>query len=176
MTLAWNTAGVSTPITSIPWDSSWPAFVPEPERSTVLGYFVLRFGIPLAAFDGYCLLERRKVYTLVPNSPHLPLLATLKVHSVGLPVLRKLPRHLKPTSIALQRFGGRATRHTVELSPAQIEQLLQEQALLCHIDCQPGYMILLHAGQVLGCGLYTPGRLLSQIPRHQSRHLRFEEL
>jgi hypothetical protein len=149
--------------------------VPEPERSTVLGYFAWRFGIPLAVFDGYCLLERRKVYTLVADSPHLPRLATLKIHSVGLPVLRKLPRHLKPTSIALQRFGGRATRHTVTLSPAHIEQLLQEHEVLCHTDCQPGYVILLHAGQVLGCGLYTPGRLQSQIPRHRSVRLRFEE-
>jgi len=176
MTPAWHTAGVSIPITSIPWDSSWPAFVPEPERSSVLRYFVLRFGIALAVFDGYCLLERRKVYVLVSDSPHLPLLATLQVHSVGLPVLRKLPHHLKPTSIALQRFGGRATRHRVELRSGQVEQLLQEYELPFHTDCQPGYVILLHAGQVLGCGLYTPGRLQSQIPRRQSVRLRFEEL
>jgi NOL1/NOP2/fmu family ribosome biogenesis protein len=132
--------------------------------------------MPLTVFAHYALLEYRKVYTLVPNSPHLALLATLKVHSVGLPVLRKTPRSLKPTTAALQRFGQQATRHMLELSVAQIAQLLQEHELPLHIDWPPGYIILLHAGHVLGCGLYTPGRLRSQIPRRQSVHPRFDDL
>jgi NOL1/NOP2/fmu family ribosome biogenesis protein len=147
--------------------------VPEPQRSAVLGYFEARFGVPLAAFAGYRLLERRKVYALVRESPHLETLASLKVQSVGLPVLRKMPHHLKPTTAALQRFGRHVTRHKLELSTSQMQALLQNQELSLHIDVQPGYVMLLHAGHVLGCGLYTPGRLRSQIPRRQSAHQRF---
>jgi hypothetical protein len=28
-------------------------------------------------------------------------------------------------------------------------------------------VILRHAGHILGCGLYTPGRLRSQLPQHR---------
>jgi NOL1/NOP2/fmu family ribosome biogenesis protein len=176
MTQAWRTAGVSIHTMSIPWDSSWPVFVPEPERSAVLGYFTARFGVPLTVFTRYALLEHGKAYMLVPDSPHLARLATLKVHSIGLPVLRKMPRYLKPTTAALQRFGQQATRHTLELSVAQVAQLLREYAFPLQMDWQPGYVILCHAGHVLGCGLYTPGRLRSQIPRRQSVHPHFDDL
>ena len=150
--------------------------MPEPQRSAVLGYFEARFGIPLTAFAGYCLLERRKVYVLMRDSPHLEMLGSLKIHSVGLPVLRKIRRYLKPTTAALQRFGHQATRHTLALSAAQTVQLLREHKLLLPLDCQPGYIILLYEGHILGCGLYTPGCLHSQIPYRQSAHQRFADL
>jgi NOL1/NOP2/fmu family ribosome biogenesis protein len=174
MTPVWNGAGASTHTTSIQWDSSWPAFVHDPQRRAVLSYFEERFGIPLAAFADYRLLERRKVYALVRDSSHLEMLASLKVQSVGLPVLRKMPHHLKPTTAALQRFGHQATRHRVELSAPQMQALLRGEELQVHIDVQPGYVILLYAEYILGCGLYTPGRLRSQIPRRQSAHQRFK--
>jgi NOL1/NOP2/fmu family ribosome biogenesis protein len=85
-------------------------------------------------------------------------------------------RHaLKPTTVALQRFGHQATRHTLELPPAQMMQLLQEHELSLHLEWSPGYVILLYKGHILGCGLYTPGRLRSQIPSHQRVHQRFAD-
>lgn len=137
-------------------------------------YFEERFGIPLTAFAGFRLLERRKVYVLVHDSPQLERIASLKVHSIGLPVLRKMGRHLKPTTAVLQRFGHLATRNKVELVEAQMTNLLQNQELALRVECEPGYVVLCFAGHILGCGLYTPGRLRSQIPHRQTAHQRFE--
>jgi NOL1/NOP2/fmu family ribosome biogenesis protein len=166
MTRAWTAAGACTRTTSTRWDSSWPACVLEPQRSAVLGYFEERFGIPLTAFAAYRLLERHKIYVLTHDSPHLEALASLKVHSLGLPLLRKMRHACKPTTVALQRFGHQATRHMLELLPAQMRQLMQEHELPLHLEWSPGYIILLYEGHILGCGLYTPGRLRSQIPSH----------
>jgi NOL1/NOP2/fmu family ribosome biogenesis protein len=148
--------------------------VPEPQRSAVLGYFEQRFGLPLTLFAGYRLLERRKVYVLLRDSPHVEALAFLKVQNVGLPVLRKMRHHLKPTTAALQRFGRQATRHTLALSTAQMAQLLSEHTLPCDLGGEAGYVILLHQGEVVGCGMYTPGRLRSQIPQRLSTTQHFE--
>ena len=166
MTSACRFAGASTPTRPAPWDSSWPAFVPEPPRSTVLGYFTARFGMPLTAFDDLCLLLRHKLYSLCSAIPHMERLAVLQVHSVGLPVLRIIRHHLKPTTAALQCFGSQATCHMLDLSDSQFVALLHTREQPLHLDIQPGYVILRHDGHILGCGLYTPGRLRSQLPQH----------
>jgi hypothetical protein len=166
MTHACSTVGGSTPTRPIRWDSSWPAFVLEPQRSAVLEYFDIRFGIPLITFDGFCLLLRHKTYSLLSATSHIGRLTGLQVHSVGLPVLRSIRHHLKPTTAALQYFGTEARRHVLDLSEIQVVTLLRDREQLLHLDIQPGYVILRHAGHILGCGLYTPGRLRSQLPRH----------
>lgn len=48
--------------------------------------------------------------------PHMEQLAVLQVQSVGLPVLRIMRHHLKPTTVALQCFGSQATCHILDLS------------------------------------------------------------
>jgi NOL1/NOP2/fmu family ribosome biogenesis protein len=149
--------------------------VPEPQRSSVLGYFERRFGIPVTAFVGYHLLERRTTYVLLPASPCLASLASLKVHHVGLPLLRKIRQHLKPTTAALQRFGAQATCNVLDLSAAQVTDLLRTAELALEVDLSPGYVVLRHAGRLLGCGLYTPGRLRSQIPLRLVQHQRLPE-
>ena len=163
---ACRTAGGSTPTRPVRWDSSWPAFVLEPQRSAVLGYFDRHFGMPLTAFADLYLLLRHKAYSLFSATPHVERLAGLQVHSAGLPVLRIMRYHLKPTTVALQRFGHQATRHVLDLSEAQVSTLLHEREQPVQLDIQPGYVILCHAGHILGCGLYTPGRLRSQLPQH----------
>jgi hypothetical protein len=139
-----------------------------------LSYFEERFGIPLTTFAGYSVLERRKTYALVRDSAHLQRLASLKVQTVGLPILRKMGRHIKPTTAALQRFGHLATQHRLELSATEVRTLLQDGELALRLDYQPGYLVLLSAGHVLGCGLYLPDRLCSQIPHRQVAHQRLE--
>lgn len=131
----------------------------------MLSYFDSRFGMPLDLFADYHLLERRTVYVLLRQTSHLEALAFLKVRHVGLPVLRKIRQHLKPTTAALQSFGRAATRHRVELSASQLAQLLRERKLPWHLDWEPGYVVLLHADDVVGCGRYTPGWLHSQLPQ-----------
>ncbi|MGE3537093.1 MAG: hypothetical protein AB7N91_06590 [Candidatus Tectimicrobiota bacterium] len=132
----------------------------------MLGYFTTRFGIPLAIFATMYVLLRHKTYYIVSAAPSLEQLARLKVQTVGLPVFRHVHSHLKPTTAALQRFGPQATTHLVDLSDDQYAALLcvREQPLA--LAMQPGYVIPRHAGTILGCGLYTPGRLRSQLPKH----------
>jgi NOL1/NOP2/fmu family ribosome biogenesis protein len=131
--------------------------------------------MPVSAFVGYHLLERHKVYVLLAAAPCLDDLASLKVHHVGLPLLRKIRQHLKPTTAALQRFGAQASRNVLDLSAAQVTDLLRTAALALEVDVDPGYVVLRHAGRLLGCGLYTPGRLRSQIPLRLVQHQRFPE-
>lgn len=150
--------------------------MPEPQRTEVLDYFDTRFGIPLSTFAAYRLLERSKVYVLLRDSPHLDTLGGLKVQNVGLPVLRKIRRHLKPTTAVLQCFGAHATRHRIELATPQIAQLLREYKLQLHTDWEPGYVVLCHAREVVGCGVYTPGWLHSQIPQRLSMQQRVDLL
>ena len=166
MTPACSTAGGSTPTRPVQWDSSWPTFVLEPQRSAVLGYFDTRFGISLTAFGDLDVLLRHKTYSLFSATLHVERLAGLQVHSAGLPVLRIIRHHLKPTTVALQRFGRQATRHVLDLSEAQVITILHEREQPLQLAIQPGYVILRHAGHILGCGLYTPGRLRSQLPQH----------
>src|SRR5215472_12551985 len=71
MTHACSTAGGSTPIRPARWDSSWPAFVLEPQCSAVLGYFDTRFGIPLITFDNFGVLLQHKTYSLLNATPHV---------------------------------------------------------------------------------------------------------
>ena len=132
--------------------------------------------MPLATFAGHHLVERPKLYSLTPASRHLACLASFKVQTVGLPVLRKMRHHLKPTTVALQRFGQQAIRHRLELTRPQLQALLRGEDLPLCLDAEPGYMVLFYEGDVLGCGLYMPGRLRSQIPRRHTAHQRSELL
>ena len=129
--------------------------------------------MPLTAFDGLCLLLRHKIYSLCSATPHMERLAVLKVQSVGLPVLRIIRHHLKPTTAALQHFGSQATCHVLDLSDLQVVALLHAREQPLQLDIQPGYVILRHAGHILGCGLYTPGRLRSQLPQHATASLSY---
>jgi hypothetical protein len=132
--------------------------------------------MPLSLFTGYRLLERSKVYVLLRDSPHVEALAFLHVQHVGLPVLRKIRHHLKPTTAALQRFGARATRHTIALTSSQMAQLLGGHKLQYDVAWEPGYVVLLHQGEVVGCGVYTPGWLRSQIPLRLSTQQHVDRL
>lgn len=111
MTSACSSAGASIPIRPVRWDSAWPACVPEPQRSAVLGYVTARFGMPLTAFDGLCLLLRHKLYSLCGTIPHMEQLAVLQVQAGGLPVLRIMRPHLKPTTHRLTGVNVCLRRH-----------------------------------------------------------------
>src|SRR6266446_4964894 len=78
MTHACSTAGGSTPTRPVQWDSSWPAFVLEPQRSVVLGYFTARFGMSLTVFDDLCLLLRHRIYSLLSATLYVERLAGLQ--------------------------------------------------------------------------------------------------
>jgi NOL1/NOP2/fmu family ribosome biogenesis protein len=130
-----------------------------------LRYFEERFGIPLGVFEGFILLERPQAYWLMTQSPHVEKLTGLKIRSTGIPVLRKIKQRLKPTTAAIQTFGSTASKNVVTLDRRKLSRLLKPTPLRISLPISPGYIILAHENHVLGCGLYTGQRLLSQIPK-----------
>ncbi|MBW2057434.1 MAG: hypothetical protein JRH07_01285 [Deltaproteobacteria bacterium] len=131
----------------------------------MLNYFQERFGIVLGAFEGFMLLERPQAYWLLTLSPHAFNLGKLRIHTAGIPVLRRIKNFLKPTTTALQTFGKNATRNVVQCDKHQLARLLKGHGVYTNLSIEPGYVVLCHGDHILGCGLYTGRVLLSQIPR-----------
>jgi hypothetical protein len=63
----------------------------------------------------------------------------------------------------------------VDLTPAEMIVLLREQETHVEMDLHPGYVLLRYEGHLLGCGIYTPGRLRSLIPLRQVKHQHLPE-
>jgi hypothetical protein len=79
------------------------------------------------------------------------------------------PEHPSPSQTddsGSEHFGPEARRHGLVLSETQVITLLHEREQPLDLEMQPGYVILRHAGRILGCGLYAPGCLRSQLPQH----------
>ncbi len=149
--------------------------MPETPRRAILSYFETRFGIPYDAFEPFALLDRGKVYVLLSRLAPVEAICSLKLQNAGLPILRIMPTHLKPTTAAIQRFGPHATNHIVNMTADQVRQLLQAGTMTYDAPLEPGYVILRQEGHVLGCGLLTPGQLRSLIPKWLVKHQRLVE-
>jgi NOL1/NOP2/fmu family ribosome biogenesis protein len=144
--------------------------VPETSRRAILGYFETRFGVPYEAFEPFALLDRGNVYLLLSRLLPAEAICSLKPQNVGLPILRKMPTHLKPTTASIQRFGPRATKNIVDITAEQVRELLRAGKMAYEIPLEPGYVMLRQDGHVLGCGLFTPGQLRSLIPKWLAKH------
>ena len=166
MTPPLRTAGESTPISLIQWDSSWPKCLSRPERDPLLAFLQERFGIPRTLFNRYDLYKRGTTVWLLNKDPRLRDLAALKVESVGFLLLRWVQSRLKPTSAALQLFGNHLNKNIVRLTPEQLRDLVERTELEGDFAASPGYVATVTDSLVIGCALYVPGRLISQFPRH----------
>lgn len=93
-------------------------------------------------------------------------LVSLQVESVGMPLLRWVKTHLKPTSVALQLFGCHAKKNIVSLKPDQLRDLVEKKEIKGEFTTSPGYVMVVTNSAIIGCALYLPGRLISQFPRH----------
>ena len=161
-----HTAGASTPSKSIQWDSSWPELLKDHERRHLLEFFRNRFGISRAVFSGYSLYKRRRTVWLLTRDDRLADVAFLQVESVGLPLLRWVGTHLKPTSVALQLLGAHANKNIVNLPSDQLRALVEKKEIESDFASTPGYVIVASNSVIIGCALYLPGRLICQFPRH----------
>ena len=159
-------AGASTPTNSIRWDSSWPKWVERPEKNHLVGFFRDRFGIPPSVFANHYLFRRRQTVWLFTKDDRLSALASLRVETVGVPILRWVKEHLKPTSAALQLFGKYVSKNIVSLDPVQLDELVEKRKVKGEFPVSPGYVLIKTEGVSIGCGLYLPDRLISQFPRH----------
>jgi hypothetical protein len=172
-----STAGASTPTSSTRWDSSWPELLEASERGRVLGFFADRFGIDASVFARYELRKRGSSVWIMGSDPRLPALAELKVRSVGLMLLRRVGRYLKPTSAALQLFGIHARSNVIALSANELEELVEQGVIPGDFPVAPGYVVITLEDLPVGCGLYLPPRLLSRLPLlFRGKHVTFRNV
>lgn len=122
-----------------------------------------RFGIPPAAFEGVSFFRRgRNVWAF-----SLPEIPDLRCESVGLRFISVRGKVPKPTTTALQLFGRVATKNVVDLSSDQAERFIAGERQRLEADVEDGYVVVSYRGGVLGCGLYSEGELISQLPKER---------
>ncbi len=144
--------------------ATWPQPVSLEERARILQFLEERFGFSPEIFEPYEFLATSKNYWLFVRTPYLGDLEKIKVQTAGLLFLRKVSGYLKPTTAALQRFGRYATKNLLELDRLTLDRLRLEKKIPIELEIEPGYVILKCEGQIWGCALYLPGKLISYLP------------
>ena len=140
-------------------------FVSYTDRKAILAYFQERFGIPEEAFDGFRLLKKGRTIGAVKDGPGLDqLLNLLKVEAAGVPLIRIRTTMQKPTTAGLRLW--QATRNVIDLDDEALGGFLNRGVVSRTFPAEPGYVVVRWRGEVLGCGLYSKGKLRSQIPKH----------
>jgi len=142
------------------------------DRDRVLGFWEDEFGVPRDAFEDHAFYKKgeSKVWAVASETVDGlgggETLDDLDYESVGLPLMRVGGEHDKPTTDALQRFGGAATRKVVDVGDDAARAFLRGETVERGYDVEDlGYVVVRHEGRVLGCGLYFPGELRSQVPK-----------
>jgi NOL1/NOP2/fmu family ribosome biogenesis protein len=135
-------------------------------RAEVIEWWVDRFGLPADAFDGYTFWEKGagKIWIFAADLP-----SPTDVEGLGMTFLRTRQEHWKPTTNAVQRFGGAATRNVIELPPDEARRFIAGDDLEPDWNGDWGYLIVAHelAGGVepIGVGLYVHDELRSVVPK-----------
>lgn len=102
------------------------------------------------------------------TAPEVP--EGVRVHSVGVRLLRVQDHGLKPTSFGLMLLGERIKARRVELSREELRELLLGRPLK-KPGLPQGYVALCLAGEVLGCGEVRGDTLRCQIPLGRRQEL-----
>ena len=146
------------------WPKSRNAFELE-DRSKIVGLWQDRFGILVQIFDSFCFYRRAQNVWAFSDA----VLPTLRYEAIGLRMMNFKEEPWKPTSCALQVFGRHSTKNAVHLTGEQsgiffagMSQVLETKL---EAKIEPGYVVVFYNGDVLGCGLYSHGKLVSQIPK-----------
>jgi NOL1/NOP2/fmu family ribosome biogenesis protein len=142
-------------------------------REAVLAFWAEGYGVDPAVFEDHTFWEKGagKVWAFAADLP-----SPVDVEAVGMTFLRTRQEHWKPTTEAVQRFGGHATRNVLALEPAEASRFLAgEDQPLERWDGDWGYVVVSHriagASEPIGVGLYLRGELRSQIPKGRRREL-----
>ena len=142
------------------WSKSSNAFEME-DRSKIARLWQERFGIPVQVFDGFCFYRRaQNVWAF--SDTELP---KLRYEAIGLRMMNFKEEPWKPTSFALQVFGRDATKNAVHLTREQSGIFFAGKSQVLEANVEPGYVVVFYNGDVLGCGLYSHGKLVSQVPK-----------
>ncbi len=133
------------------------------DRARVVEIMGSRFGIPSEAFEGVSFyLRGRNVWAF--SLPEIPDLAW---ETVGLRVISVRGRVPKPTTAALQLFGRHATKNVVDLGTEDALKFAAGERQRISAPVEDGYVVVSHGGDVLGCGQYLDGELISLLPKER---------
>lgn len=135
------------------------------DRKEVLGFWREKFGVPSEVFDGFDLYVKGESKVWIADSS-AGFGAHADLETVGMPFLRIGDEHPKPTGDALQRFGGHVTENTLDVTEEQAKTFVSGDTVEIETrEVDLGYVAVRYDGRVLGCGLYFPGELRSQVPK-----------
>jgi NOL1/NOP2/fmu family ribosome biogenesis protein len=122
-----------------------------------------RFAMAKDAFEG-CRFYKKAQSVWACSDSDLP---ELRYEAIGMRIMALKDLPWKPTTRGLQIFGGHARKNVLHISSEQAEAFMtgESQSVSPDKEPEPGYVVVFHNGAVLGCGLYSQGRLISQIPK-----------
>jgi NOL1/NOP2/fmu family ribosome biogenesis protein len=133
------------------------------DRSLVAKVWQDRFGISEQAFS-CCKFFRKAGSIWAISDVDLP---ALSYEAIGMRIMNCKDRPWKPTTSALQIFGRYATRNIIHLDLKEAMIFLEGGSQVIESECEIGYVVVFYRGDVLGCGLYSHGKLVSQIPKER---------
>jgi NOL1/NOP2/fmu family ribosome biogenesis protein len=142
------------------WSKNRNAFEPE-DHSKIACLWQERFGIPVQEFANFCFYRRAKNVWVFSDAA----LPKLSYEAVGLRMMNFKEDPWKPTSCAIQVFGRHATKNAVHLTSEQARIFFAGRSQVLKANVEAGYVVVFYTGVVLGCGLYSHGKLVSQLPR-----------
>lgn len=142
----------------------------RPSREAVLTYFDDRFGMEQSVFSPYTLWERGRgkiwAFRGEQESP-------VAVEAMGIHILRTRHRFWKPTTDAMQLFGGHATKNIVDISRSEASAFWQGDDVAIEWERDPSYVVVFHEyGRTrvpLGVGFAKENLLESLIPKGRQR-------
>lgn len=135
--------------------------IDEDTRREVLEFWERKFGVPPDTFDDYRFFMKGRNKVWISGTEHLD----LTLEAIGLPFLRVNQEHPKPTTDALQRFGEHVSKNAVDVTAEEARTFVSGETVEREYDVDLGYVAVRYDGDVLGCGLYFPGELRSQVPK-----------
>lgn len=138
-----------------------PSFVDLPEEAEKL---LREFGVE--ELPGRLVFRHDSFW--LTTAPEIP--EGVRVHSVGVRLLRQKARGFKPTSFGLMILGELIKARRVEVSREELRELLLGRALK-KPGLPQGYVALCLEGEVIGCGEVRGETLRSQIPLGRRQEL-----
>jgi NOL1/NOP2/fmu family ribosome biogenesis protein len=133
------------------------------DSSLVTKVWQERFGISEQTFSG-CKFFRKARSIWAISDVDLP---ALSYEAVGMRIMNCKDRPWKPTTSALQIFGRYAAKNVIHLNQEEAMIFLEGGSQAIESDCENGYVVVFYRGDVLGCGLYSHGKLICQIPKER---------
>lgn len=144
----------------------------RPSRREIILWWEDRFGIPDSVFDSFSFWEKGNGKIWIVSGE---LDGPIAIEALGMRCLRVRQKFWKPTTNAIQRFGGYAKKNRVLLSSSDASRFVRGDSISGEWRVDDGYVIVMRGFGAqpvpIGVGLLTSDELRSQIPKGRRREL-----